>query len=42
MPQTPRPVTNPHSAVPGWIGSEPPRRSLWQRILDRIIRLLNR
>jgi len=33
------PVTNPHgfASTP-----EPPRRSLWQRILDRIVRLLNR
>ena len=33
------PVTNPHG--PGFAGI-PPRRSLWQRILDRIVRLLNR
>ena len=33
------PVTNPHGGNPLM---QPPRRSLWQRILDRIVRLLNR
>ena len=33
------PVTNPHSGTPFY---QPPRRSLWQRILDRLVRLLNR
>ena len=34
------PVTNPHGG--GFAELPPPRRSLWQRILDRIVRLLNR